>query len=340
MRNRLLAGFLALLVAVLGGTTGYWLIGGGRWEWFDCMYMTVITLTTVGYGETLEGMDQVPHARAFTILQLIFGTGVLVYFASTITAFIVEGDLKNILKAKRLKKRIQRMKDHIILCGVGNTGQHILRELIATRTSVVAIDVDERELRDVASANPDANFSYVVGDATDDDVLSQAGLATARGLAAALSSDKDNLYLVVSARQTNPGARIVARCAELSHVDKLKKAGADSVVSPNFIGGMRIVAEMLRPSVVRFLDEMLRDKSAAYRIEEVEVVAGGRLDGVTLADARVREQFGMSVMAVKLSAGTPWLYNPDGDTRLKAGAVLVVLGTPDQVGKLRGHAAA
>jgi voltage-gated potassium channel len=339
MRNRLLAGFIALMVVLIGGSSGYWLIGDGRWTWDACLYMTVITLTTVGYGETLTDMEHVPYARAFTIVQLVFGTGVLVYFVSTITAFIVEGDLKNILKAQRLRKRIRRMKDHVIVCGVGSTGRHILRELIATRTPVVAIDLDELELREVADSAPGADLSYVVGDATDDEVLAQAGLGVARGLVAALASDKDNLFLVVSARQSNPTARIVTRCAELAHVEKLRKAGADSVVSPNFIGGMRIAAEMLRPAVVRFLDEMLRDKTSAYRIEEIEVTAGGALDGVAVRDARVREQFGMSVLAVRAAAGTPWLYNPEPTQVLGAGAILVVLGTVDQVQTLRKHAA-
>ena len=340
IRRRLTAGFAALAVVVLGGTAGYWLIGDGRWSWFDCLYMTIITLTTVGYGETLPGMDQVPHARAFTIAQLVFGTGVLVYFASTITAFIVEGDLKNLLRVQRLRKRIKRMKDHVIVCGTGSTGQHIVAELIAAQTPVVAIDTSELVLREIADEHPGADFSYVVGDATDDDVLVQAGLATARGLVAALSSDKDNLYLVVSARQSNPRARIVARCTELPHVEKLKKAGADSVVSPNFIGGMRMVSEMVRPAVVRFLDEMLRDKRAAYRVEEVTIEPDSSLDRVSLRDARIRERFGMSVLALRTAAEAPWIYNPEPGEQLAAGMVLVVLGATDQVMELRKHAAA
>src|SRR5262249_19744092 len=154
------------------------------------------------------------------------------------------------------------------------------------------------ELREIADKFPKAEFSYLVGDATDDDVMAQVNLASARGIVAALSSDKDNLYLTVSARQTVPGIRIVARCAELSHVEKIKRAGADAVVSPNHIGGMRLVSEMLRPAVVRFLDEMLRDTRAAYRIEEVQLGPSSDLGG-TLRDARVRERFGMTVLAIR-----------------------------------------
>ncbi len=335
IRNRLLAGFLALIVVVAGGTAGYYVIGDGRWAWHDCLYMTVITITTVGYGEVLPDMDVVPYARGFTIVQLVFGTGVLVYFASTITAFIVEGDLKRVLVVQRLRKRIKKMKDHVIVCGAGSTGRHIIEELIATQAPVVAVDTNEDELKDIAARHPKANYTYVVGDATDDDVIAQVNLAGARGLVAALSSDKDNLYIVVSARLSHTSMRIIARCAELSHIEKLKRAGADGVVSPNHIGGMRMVSEMVRPSVVRFLDEMLRDKRGTFRIEEIEVAAGSALDGKTLREADVRGRFGMSVLAVRDAPAAPWTYNPGADQALRRGAVLVVMGEAAQVKALR-----
>jgi voltage-gated potassium channel len=301
--------------------------------------MTVITITTVGYGEVLPNMEHVEYARGFTILQLVFGTGVLVYFASTITAFIVEGDLKRVLATQRLRKRIKKMKDHVIVCGAGSTGRHIIEELIKTLTPVVAVDTNEDELKDIAARHPGAEYTYVVGDATDDDVIAQVNLSTARGLVAALSSDKDNLYIVVSARLTGSNLRIIARCAELSHVEKLKRAGADGVVSPNHIGGMRMVSEMVRPSVVRFLDEMLRDKRGAFRIEEIAVTAGSPLDGKTLREADVRGKFGMGVLALRTAPEEPWTYNPGADLKLARGAVLVVMGEAKQIKDLRDHAA-
>jgi voltage-gated potassium channel len=178
----------------------------------------------------------------------------------------------------------------------------------------------------------------VVGDATDDDVLAQLNLGTARGLVAALSGDKDNLYLAVAARQAGPQLRIIARCAELSHIEKLKRAGADGVVSPNFIGGMRMVSEMVRPSVVRFMDDMLRDKRAVYRIEEVVVGAGSSLAGRTIREAEVRQRFGMNVIAVRPQDADAWTYNPEADTRLAGGTTLVVCGSAEQVARLREHA--
>jgi voltage-gated potassium channel len=311
-------GLALLVIVVIGGGVGYYVIGRGQWAFADCIYMTVITVTTVGYGEVLHDMDRVEYARAFTMVLLLLGTGSIVYFASTVTAFIIEGDLQNVLFASRMKKRMKRMKDHVVVCGAGSTGRNVIEELLTTGVPVVAIDLRESELREIADKFPQAEYSYIVGDATDDDVMAGAALERARGLVAALSSDKDNLYLTVSGRQTNPAVRIVARCAELSHVEKIRRSGADAVVSPNFIGGMRLVSELLRPAVVRFLDDMLRDRRATYRIEEIRLGGGTAALGATLRDARVRERFGMTVLAVRASDNQSWVYNPDANEKLVA----------------------
>jgi voltage-gated potassium channel len=212
------------------------------------------------------------------------------------------------------------MKDHVIVCGAGSTGSYIVAELVAARTEIAVIDMDEQRLEDL-----------------DEDVLARAELATARGVVAALSNDKDNLYIVVETRQVNPKARIVAKSEELGHVEKFRRVGADAVVSPPQIGSLRMVSEMMRPTVVRFLDEMLRDKRA-YRIEEVTIGKGSSLDGVPLRDAAIRSKFGMSVLA--MSNGNSWTYNPDADAKLVGGMTIVVLGSAEQVAKLRDLARA
>jgi voltage-gated potassium channel len=333
--KRIIYGLIAIAIVVVGGGVGYYMIGHGKWPLSDCLYMTMITITTVGYAEVLPGMDKVEYARGFTVVLLMFGTGTIVFFASTITAFIIEGDLKNALFLNKLKKRMKTMKDHVIVCGAGSTGRNVIEELIANGIPVIAIDTRESELKDIADKYPKAAYTYVVGDATDDDIMNKTNLPEARGLVAALSSDKDNLYLTVSARQTNAKARIVARAAELSHVEKIKRAGADAVVSPNFIGGMRLVSELVRPAVVAFLDDMLRDRRAAYRIAEVRLGTKTGELGATLRDARVRERFGMTVLAMRAGEQGEWTYNPEAGEKLSAGMTLVVLGSAEQVSALQ-----
>jgi voltage-gated potassium channel len=332
--RRFLAAFLALTVVVVGGAVGYYAIGAGRWSFWDCVYMTVITVTTVGFGEVLSGMEHVTHARAFTMLLLMFGTGSIVYFASVVTAFIIEGDLRDALFEQRRKKRMKTMHDHVVVCGAGTTGKNVIEELLKANIPVIAIDLHDHVLKELLDRYPKAPYSYVVGDATDDDVLSQLNLLQARGLIAALSSDKDNLYLVVSARQVNSQLRIVARCAENSHVEKIRRSGADAVVSPNFIGGMRLVSELLRPTIVEFLDAMLRDQRATYRIEEVALNQNYERLGESFGEARIRERFGMTVLALR-GTNKEYVYNPEPKERLAQGVVLVVLGTREQVEALR-----
>jgi voltage-gated potassium channel len=334
-RKRLAVGFLALTLVIVGGTFGYWLLGRGDWKLSDCLYMTVISVTTVGYGEVLPGMDVHTGARLFTMLLLVVGTGVLVYFASMLAGFVIEGELKDLLDTRKREKRVRRMKEHIVVCGAGSTGRHIIEELLRGGAStVVAIDRDAAALTALQEAFPKAHFNFLVGDATDDAMHEAAAMGTARGVVAALSADKDNLYVVVSARQLSATARIIARCSELAHVDKIRRAGADAVVSPNYIGGMRMASELVRPAVVKFLDEMMRDARAAYRIEQVTVTARGAAGGATLGSADIRARYGMTVLAVRTPAG-PWTYNPDAGTALREGMELVVLGEPTQVGRLR-----
>lgn len=335
IRVRLVAAFAALMVVLVAGTAGYWWLGDGQWTAGDCLYMTVITLTTVGYGEILGGFADQPYVREFTVLLIVFGMGTFVYFASTLTAAIVEGDLKRALQHTRLRKRMGKMKNHVIVAGIGSTGSHVIEELLATDTPTVAIDLDHARLEQFAAAHPRRPFSYIAGDATDDDVLASANLAMASGLVAAMANDKDNLYLVVSARQINAQARIVARGSNLQVLEKLRKAGADTVVSPNYIGGMRMASELVRPHVVRFLDKMLRDREQTVRIEEVAVPAGSPVIGKRLRELDIRGSVGLSVLAIENAARTEYDYNPGADYVLQEAMTLVVLGPLPKVSALR-----
>lgn len=221
--------------------------------------------------------------------------------------------------------------DHVIVCGVGSTGRYIIEELIAAQVPVIAIDLDAGELQSIAERHPDASFTPIADDATDDEVLARAGIISARGVVAALANDKDNLYVVVATRTAGSTARIVARSGDVRHADKLRRAGADAIVTPTYIGSMRLLSEMLRPTIVRFLDDMLRD-ARVVRIDEVTLGPSSPLAGTRIAD--IRERFGMNVLAFQRSGETSWHYNPDPAHELTAGTILIVLGSVDQVAKL------
>ncbi len=324
------AGFLAF--AVLVSAEGYWFIGDGRWNWSECLYMAAITLSTVGFGETLPGMEDLPLARTWTLVVIFMGSGTLLYFVSMLTALIVEGDLGGTLRMKRMQRRIDRLQDHVIVCGSGRTGTHIVDELVATGTPFVLIDVDLENLRALSAEKGD-RILWIAGDATDDDILREAGIDRAAGLVTALPDDRDNLFATVSARSLNPRLRIVAKAVGTDNEAKLRRSGADAVVSPYNIGAMRMVSEMVRPTVVRFLDEMLRDRERNLRIEQVPVPRGCPLDGIRLGDAGLRAWSNLLVMAVQERQGI-YRYNPSCDYILSGGMTLIVLAPSQELNLL------
>lgn len=335
-RNRLIGASLSVLAVVVFGTLGYYILGNGRWAIADCLYMTIITLTTVGYGEILSDFHSVDHVRTFTLLLIVMGMGVFLYFASTLTAFIIEGELRRTLASQRMRKKIPKLDNHVIVCGVGSTGTHVIKELMTTKTPMVAVDQVEANLEELAREHG-RKFLYVVGDATDDHILQAAGIENAAGMVAALASDKDNLYLVVTAQQLHPAPenfRIVARGSELSVLAKLRRAGAHAVVSPNYIGGMRLASEMIRPTVVKFLDDMLRDDTAV-RLEEVHIAPSAHVGDKSLRDLDVRNRVNVSVLAVKPADKEHYIYNPAPEQKLEPGMVLVVLGATKNIDQLR-----
>ena len=331
-RTRMARAASAVLIAITIGTIGFYILEGGHNTIFECFYMTIITLSTVGYAEVIP---LTYGGRIFASVLIITGMGSLIYFGSTLLAFWVELDLQQLRRKRRMEKRIDNMRDHVIVCGVGTTGSRVVEELLETGTPFVMIDNREERIREVCNilGGDREAIPRIVGDATEDRVLHQAGIDRARGLVAALRSDKDNLYLILSARQLNPSARIVARATETDAPPKMLRAGADRVVAPNLIGGMRIASEMVRPEVVEFIDVMLRDKEQNVRIEQVTVPGGSPLVGRRLADAGIRKATDVLVIAVRDARGK-YVYNPGPDTVLTEGATLIVLGARDSVSRL------
>jgi voltage-gated potassium channel len=325
-RGRLLRAILLILVITVAGTLGYLVIEG--WTLLDALYMTIISMTTVGYGETQELTEA---GRVFTIFLLISSIGTAGYTISTLASFIVEGEFQRILRGRRMDKRIASLGDHIILCGGGRTGIHIAEELHKTHTPFVVIEQNPNVIEQLLNIG---DILHLQADATQDESLLLAGIGQARGLFAVLGEDKDNVFVALSARALNPHLRIVARLIDEDNAEKLHMAGADEVVSPNAIGGLRMASVMLRPTVVNFLDEMLRAPEQTLRVEEVHIDDVPSLAGQTLGHANIGCRTGLLVVASK-PQNRGYQFNPGAQTRLQKGDILIVIGTPEQIDALR-----
>ena len=323
---------LSLLAGVFCfGTLGYHLLGHGHWSWLDCAYMTSITLTTVGYGEVLLPFG--PRDRLFTMILMWTGMGVTLYAVSTVTAFIVEEHLSSYLRERKMEVRINGFRGHFIVCGAGGVGRHVIKEMTASRKDVVVIEDNPERIVWLNQTFPD--LPAVQGDATDEAVLRRAGLERAQGLVAALPDDSQNMLITVQARFVNREAKIGARCHNNNLVEKFYRAGANYVVNTDMIGGLRIASEMIRPQVVSFLDRMLRGKDPSVRVAEITMNPGCELAGRSLDEARLLERTGLQPVAIKLPGAEEFLYNPSPEQPLTDGAVLIVIGNPEQIARLQ-----
>ena len=319
------AGLIALVFCV--GVVGYSIIGGDRYSLVDAVYMTMITLTTVGYGEVID-LSGNPGGRMFTAALLFVGVGSFVYFFSNLTAFMVEGNLDRFLWRRKMRRSISALDKHFIICGAGRTGSHMIRELIATERPFVLIDLDEaraRQLRDEL----EAAFPVIIGDATDEEVLQRAGIDRATGLCATIANDKDNLLITMTARMLRPSLRIVARCTDQKIQQKLRRAGADAVVSPNVIGGLRLVSELIRPDAVTFLDTMLRDKDKRLRVEELQIGAEAKARGRSVGALRADKLGDVLIIALRHGGAKDWTFHPDDAMTVETGCSVVFMGSPE-----------
>jgi voltage-gated potassium channel len=341
LRRRLLYALLTLLSVVAIAVVGYRILGGDHIGVLQALYMAVITLAGVGYGEIVDTSHN-PALRVFNMFVVLIGVTITVYVFSVVTAFLVEGEIRNIFWRRRMERRISELNGHYIVCGLGDTGRHCIDELAKTSTPFVAIDNHVDNVKRFQEIVRKDDLLYVVGDASEASVLEEAGIARAKGLIAALPGDKDNLVVTVMAHQQNPSLRIVARCTDLRFAERLIKAGANATVSPNHIGGLRMASEAVRPHVVSFLDQMLKEKGHTMRVEEVEVPAGGAWVGLSMTDLDLRHHYHLLPMAVKTAGNdheTKFLFDPPDSYQLRAGDVIVLMGDLHEVAKARQAAA-
>ncbi|MCS7203596.1 MAG: potassium channel protein [Thermodesulfovibrio sp.] len=316
--------FLFLLVLAFG-TVGYIVVE--EMSFIDAFYMTVITIATVGFKEVKE-LDE--DGKIFTILLIFCGFGIFTYTLTTGAKIIIEGELKEVYKKRRMKKMIKELTGHYIICGYGRMGSIIAKELKVNNIKFVIIEKNKSNI-------PEEEFLYVEGDATYDETLKAAGVERAKGLITVLPSDAENLYVVLSARELNPELFIVARAIEKEAEAKLKRAGADRVVSPYLIGGLRIAHTVLRPTVVDFLEFATRSEHIEIQIEEIEVSSNSTLIGKTIAQSGIGKDIGVIIVGIKRADGK-MIFNPTSQTTIMEGDTLIVLGQTDKLNLLESIA--
>lgn len=325
--------FLSLTIFVLVfiiGVAGFKILGGQEWSLLDSLYMTVITLSTVGYGEVYD-ISANPAARIFAAVFIILCLGTIAFAVSSITSFIVGGELKNILGRKKMEKEIAKLKDHYIICGTDETAQTIIRELIQTQKNFVVIEPLQEKIEKLSSIG---SLLLIHGDPTEDNVLLSAGIERAKGILLSLPSDEANLFVTLTARSLNPRIRIVTKEIAVKSHKKMMKAGSDAVISPTFIGGMRMVSEMIRPSVVSFLDMMLREREKVLRFEEVQVKKESHLVGQTLGQANLEEKTNALLVAVRREGSQDFEFNPKKETEIQENDTLIFIATPETIQEL------
>lgn len=312
-------GCVALILVFIIGTVGYRLLGGEHNSWVDCFYMTFITIATIGFGEIVD-LSNNHYGRLFTVFIGFAGIATLTYLLSTVTAFILEGDLNQAWRRKKMQKKIEKLSDHYIICGIGRVGSNVAHELSATGRDCVILDEDMKHIDSYLDKHPDQLFVH--GDATDNDLLILAGVHRAKGLFAVAADDSKNLVISLSAKQLNPQIRVVARCHDVKNVEKTRRAGADEIVSPDFTGGLRLVSAMVRPQVVSFLDDMLKSEDH-LRMEEVAIPDA--LSGKPLA---VLYHGNKDCVVLAIRHVGQWHFNPPATHSVQGGDVLMVMTTP------------
>ena len=322
--GNIIRALIMLGLVLLIGTAGYVVIEG--WQILDAIYMTVITITTVGYGEVRTVS---PTGRVFTLALICMGMGIIAYTLGMVAQVMVELQVRSILGRKRLGLKIKSIKNHYILCGYGRIGRIISQELKANRIPLLVID-----------SNPDSkqgleqqDISYIIDDATSEDVLIEAGIERAKGLISVVLSDADNLFITMTARGLNPGLFILARAEEEQSHNKLLRAGANRVVLPYLIGGQKMAHTITKPAVTDFLELTVHDKNIELEMGELLVKDRSRLKGVTLADSGIRQEMNVIILAIRKDDGE-MAFNPSSETRIETGDTLIALGPDNDLKKL------
>jgi voltage-gated potassium channel len=328
--SRLFLPLAAASLTVILGTLGYTLIEG--WPLLDSLYMTVITLSSVGFKEVY---DLSGGGRLFTIILIVAGIGILGTAVTAVAGFLLEGELNGYLRGRRMRKELSQLSGHVIVCGGGRTGRFIAEDLLSTDQSLIVIEQSDEVLDALRRHCP--QVPVIVGDATQDHILRDAGIERAAGLITSLGSDKDNVFVVLSARALNPRLRIIARLDDEGNEAKLRSAGADEVVSPNALGGKRMAAFLLHPAAVQFVEMLMSAGRHRLHLEEVTISADSPLCGETLASSHIGRNTNTLVLGLRAPDGG-YTFNPGGKALLEGGHAMIVMGTHEEIENLREQA--
>ncbi len=314
---------IALVVLVLVGMTGFHLLEG--WPWFDGLYMTITTFTTIGYQE----VHPLSHVgRVFNLGLIVAGVSLVFLAIGTLTQALLEFELRNFFGRRKMEREIGRLSGHYIICGAGRVGRSAARELARRPAPFLIIEQNEPK----AQRFQNEKWLFLIGDATQEQTLREAHIDRAQGLVAATTTDATNLYIILTARQLNPRLKIIARASEEDAEKHLLKAGADSVVSPYTFAGQRIAQSFLRPHVVSFLDTATTHLGMDLEIGEISVNQSSTMAGKTIETSRVRQDCGVIVLAIKRQQGMQ--FNPSPSDRIDAGDFLIAMGEPNQLRQL------
>ena len=321
------AGIVLLFLMISAGTFGYWYIED--FSMIDAFFMTVITISTVGFGEIHPLSDM---GKLFTSGLIFFSLGSLAYVGSNMARFVFDGELMNYLKTYRVDKKILKLKDHVIIVGYGRNGEQAAIELRDHNVGFVIIEKRENVLNRIRQ---DVSLLYIKGDATHEDVLKKAGVDRARALIATTPNDADNVFVALTARSMNPSLRIVSRASEMESDLKLKRAGVTNVIMPERIGGQRMAKLVTQPDVVEFIEYILLQKSKDVSLEEVS--CNNMADcfvNKAIGELKGQDSSGVNIIGIKIS-GAKYVFNPDAQLTLSRGDQLFVIGSPQQVKEFR-----
>jgi len=313
---------LAFVSVMVFGVAGLMIIEG--WPLLDAVYMIVTTMSTVGYREVRPLSSA---GMVFIIVFIVVGVGAFLYAITMIAEYVISGQLKGVLEKRRMKQQIAKLKQHYVVCGFGRVGQQVAAELRQDGMGVVVIDVDSSAISRCAQLG----YLYLAGNASDDAVLKEAGIMEAAGLASAVDSDAENVYVTLSAKSLRRDLYVVARASSEEAEYKLLRAGADRVISPYTLGGKRLAGMLLRPSVVDFLELVTHRGDRDLFIEEIEVREGSPFEGITLGEVRQRHDIGANILAIKSKTDNRIVPNPESHVPIEKGDLLIILGTKDQL---------